>query len=126
MDVTPYQITVPAIAMVAILYAWNLVFRQKKTVWEAVLWTVFWGGIAVIAFNPSLLDVLSQLTGIQRRENAALVSSIGILFFLVFYLVIRLEELEKRLTRLTRRLALRDAKLSNPADDNKNNPDQEA
>jgi hypothetical protein len=112
MNVTPYQIIVPLAAFVAVAYAWNLVVRHKKTVWEACLWTVFWGGIAAIALEPSFLDYLSRLTGIQRRENAAVVSSIGILFFIVFSLVIRLEELGQRLTRLTRQIALRDAGLS--------------
>src|SRR5207249_2039028 len=49
MALTPYQIVAPLIALTAIFYAWNLVMRQKKTVWEACFWTVFWGAIAAIA-----------------------------------------------------------------------------
>lgn len=112
MTLTPYQIVVPLLALLALAYAWNLVLRQKKTVWEALLWTIFWGCIALIAFKPDILGYLSAVTGIKDQVNAIFVTSIGILFFMVFYLVIRLEELNHRQTRLIRALALREAGLS--------------
>ncbi len=111
MSLTPYQIIAPVIALVAIMYAWNLVIRKKKTVWEALFWTVFWGFVIVIAANPGLVSYLSTVTGIADQENAVLVTFLGILFFIVFYLVIRLEELEQRHTKIVRALALRDAGL---------------
>ena len=112
MPLTPYQIAVPLLSLVALLYAWNLVLRQKKTIWEALLWTFFWGGIAFIALEPGVLSYLSALTGIKDQVNAIFVTSIGILFFLVFYIVIRLEEINHRQTRLIRAIALREAGLA--------------
>jgi hypothetical protein len=111
MELTPYQIVAPAISLVAVVYAWGLALRQKKTIWEAILWTLFWGAIALIALEPDVLTYLSAITGIKKRENAVLVTFIGILFFIVFYLVIRLETLEQRLTRIVREVALRGAGL---------------
>jgi hypothetical protein len=108
---TPYQIVAPLISLTAIVYAWNLVMRQKKTVWEACFWTVFWGAIAAIAMFPSFLTYLSTVTGIANRENAVIFTFLGLLFFMVFYMVIRLEDLEQRYSKLLRELALRDADL---------------
>ena len=108
MELTAYQIVTPLIAFVAITYAWNLVVRQKKTIWEALLWTVFWSAIAMIAIYPNSIDYLTAITGIADRENAVVVTFLGILFFVVFYLVIRLENLEQRQTRVIRKLALKD------------------
>lgn len=108
MDFTAYQIVTPLISFVAVTYAWNLVFRQKKTIWEALLWTIFWGAIAMIAMYPNSIDYLTAITGIKDRENAVMVTSLGILFFIVFYLVIRLENMEQRQTRVIRKLALKD------------------
>lgn len=105
---TPYQILAPAASIIAILYAWSLVFRKKKTIWEASLWTLFWVGIALIALFPDFIGYLTTLTGVKDRENAVFITSIGILFFIVFYLVIRLEELEQRQTRIVRKMALKD------------------
>jgi hypothetical protein len=109
---TPYQIVAPLIALVAILYAWNLVMRRRKTLWEAALWTLFWGAIAYIAIEPNSIDYITIATGIHDRENAVLVTFLGILFFIVFYLVMRLEELEQRQTRLVRKMSLKEAGLS--------------
>ena len=108
MSLTPYQVLTPLACVVAISYAWSLVFRQKKTVWEAILWTLFWTAIATIAVVPGSIDYLQVVTGIQDRENAVLVTFLGILFFTVFYLVVRIEELERRLTKIVRMMALKD------------------
>ena len=119
MHLTPYQIAVPLLSLVALLYAWNLVLRKKKTIWEAALWTVFWGGIALIALEPQILGYLSALTGIKDQVNASFVTSIGILFFLVFYIVVRLEEMDQRQTKLIREMALREAGLMNKGKEGK-------
>lgn len=111
MMLTPYQIIVPVLSLLAIVYAWNLARRQKKTVWEALLWTVFWGVIAVIALNPSLVSYLTLVTGIKSQENAIVFTSVGILFFMMFYMIIRIEELEQRQTKMIRTMALREAGL---------------
>ena len=111
MTLTPYQIIVPVLSILAMVYAWNLVFRQKKTIWEAVLWTIFWGGIAWISLYPGMLSYLTAATGIKSQENAVIFTSIGILFFMVFYIVIRVEELEQRQTKMIRSMALREAGL---------------
>ena len=105
---TPYQIVAPLASLVAIFYAWHLFAKQKKTLWEAILWTLFWGAVAGIALFPNAVNYLSQATGIKDSENAVLVTFLGILFFLVFYIVIRLEALEQRQTRIVRKIALKD------------------
>lgn len=107
MNLTPYQIVVPIVSLLAVSYAWNLFIRKKKTLWEVCFWTVFWGSIAGIALWPNVLTILSTITGIRNQENAVIVTFLGILFFIIFALVIRLEELEQRHVRLVRELALK-------------------
>lgn len=109
LEYTPYQVVVPLFSLFVIAYAWNLVIRHKKTIWEGGLWTVFWSAIAYISLVPSSLQYLSVITGIKKNENAATITAIGVLFFVVFYMIIRLEELEQRLTKIVRDRALADA-----------------
>lgn len=118
MELTPYQVLAPAVSFLAIAYAWNLFLRRKKTLWEVLLWTLFWGAIAIIAFQPWVLGYLSVATGIKDQESAVLITFLGVLFFMIFYLVIRLEELEQRHSRLVRAIALRDAGMkAKPTDE---------
>lgn len=108
MTLTGYQIVAPIVSLIAIAYAWNLAFRQKKTFWEAILWTIFWGSVASIALFPGILTYLQVVTGIKNQVNAVLVTSIGVLFFMAFYLVMRLEALEQRQARIIRKMALKE------------------
>jgi hypothetical protein len=107
-EYTPYQIVVPLFSFLMVVYAWNLVIRHKKTIWEGLLWTVFWSAITYISLVPSSLQFLSTITGIKKNENAATITAIGVLFFIVFYMIIRLEELEQRLTKMVRDRALQE------------------
>lgn len=111
MHITPYQIVSPLIAIIAIVYAWGLYNRKKKTLWEAVLWTIFWGLVAFIALFPSSLSYLVLATGIKNQESALLVTAIAILFFMMFYVVVRLEDIAYQQTRIIRAQALRDSNL---------------
>ncbi len=106
--ITPYQVVVPLFSLLMVAYAWNLVMRQKKTIWEGVLWTLFWSAIGYISLVPSSLQYLSTFTGIKKNENAATITAIGVLFFIVFYIIMRVEELEQRLTKVVRAKALKD------------------
>lgn len=121
MNLSVYQLITPLISIIAVVYAWSLVFRQKKTIWEGMLWTLFWGAIAWIAIFPDSIDYLTAATGIQRRENAVVVTFLGILFFMVFYIIIRLEELEQRQTRFIRKIALRESGLDTDEQKKKHN-----
>ena len=112
LEFTPYQVVVPLFGLLMIVYAWNLVFRQKKTIWEGILWTVFWSAIIYISLVPSSLQFLSALTGIKKNENAATITAIGVIFFILFYLIMRVEELEQRLVKMVREKALKDANIS--------------
>ncbi len=111
MTPTPYQIVVPVLCLIAILYAWSLFKRDKKTIWEVVLWTLFWGSLACIAVFPRLLNYLTIATGIRSQVNAVIVTAIGVLTFLVFSIIVRLEELSHRYAKIMRVLALKDAGL---------------
>lgn len=116
MTLTPYQLVVPVLSLFAMLYAWSLFKRDKKTLWEVVLWTIFWGGIAFIALFPGLLTYLTIVTGIRSQVNAVMVTAIGILTFIVFSIVVRVEQLNRRYAKIMRAIALKDADLLDKQD----------
>ncbi len=109
---TPYQLAVPLFGLLMIVYAWNLVMRQKKSIWEGLLWTMFWSAIGYISLFPASLQYLSTITGIKKNENAATITAIGVLFFIVFYLIMRIEEVEQRVVKVVREKALNDAGIA--------------
>ena len=86
-----------------------MVFGKKKMFWEVIFWTIFWGSVAFIALFPGILTYLQAVTAIKKQANAVLVTSIGVLFFMAFYLVMRLEAIEQRQARIIRKMALKDS-----------------
>ena len=111
-DFTPYRVVVPLIALCMVLYAWSHVFRGTKTIWEAMLWTFFWGGVCIVVLFPAWISVLTTWTGIRNEANAIFAIAIGIILFIVFHILIRIEKIQKRITDLVRHEALRDAGLN--------------
>jgi hypothetical protein len=109
--ITPYRLAVPLIALFFIAYAWNCAFRGTKTLWQAILWTLFWGSVIVVVLFPAWISFLTAWTGIQEQENAIFAIFIGILLFIVFHILVRLERIQKRITDLVRHEALKEAGL---------------
>ena len=110
-EFTPYRVAVPLITLFFILYAWNHVFRGTKTIWEAGLWTLFWGGVSIIVLFPAWIGFLTAWTGIKGQANAVFAIAIGVLLFVVFHILVQLEKIQKRITDLVRHEALEDAGL---------------
>lgn len=105
-EFTPYVVAVPLISLFFMVYAWNHAMRGTKTIWEAGLWTLFWGGVSTVVLLPDWITYLTTWTGIKDRENAVFAIAIGVLLFMVFHLIVRIEKLNNRITDLVRRQAL--------------------
>lgn len=118
-EFTVYRVVVPVISLFFITYAWNHVKRGTKTLWEAILWTLFWGFVCAIVIIPERMNFLTAWTGIKDQENAVFAIMIGILLFAVFHILVRLERIQKRITDLVRHEALEDAGLMNASSSRK-------
>jgi hypothetical protein len=110
-QITPYIVVVPLIAFFFIVYAWNHVMRGTKTIWEAILWSFFWGCIATIVLFPEWIGFLTSWTGIKDQENAVFAIALGVILFIVFQIIVRMENIQKQITDLVRHDALEDSGL---------------
>lgn len=103
-----YQIVVPAVSVIALLYAISLYRRGKKTIREVVVWFIFWGLIAYFAMNPTKLEFLAKITGIQDSIKALVLISVTILFVITLKLVLITEKIRQDVTSLVRQNTLED------------------
>jgi hypothetical protein len=115
-SITPYQVVTPLVALFFIVYAWNYVVRGTKTIWEALLWTLFWGFVSVIVLFPTWIGYITYWTGIKDQENAVFAIAIGVLLFIVFHLLIRIERIQKQIVDIVRHEALEDANIKEHVD----------
>ncbi len=102
------NILAPLLGLVMIAKAFSRFRRGEKTWRELVLWVVIWGVFAFVGLWPSSVEGLSGFLGIKSGLNVIIFSSIAVLFFIVFHLILACEVLEMRLTSVVRDIALKD------------------
>lgn len=98
----------PLFAFVMVMRAFALFRRGKQTWREFALWVMVWGGIAVIALWPHLLDVLPEFVGIKSGVNLLVFFGFIVLFYGFFRLFSKVEDLEQKLVELNRQQALKE------------------
>ena len=84
--------------------------KKQLTFKEALFWGILWFAVGVVVLYPRLADQLAATLGLQTATGIDLVVyvAVGVVFYLVFRLYIRLDRIEHNLTKLARHLALRE------------------
>lgn len=73
-----------------------------------IFWLLFWLAAAVVVVWPDLTFYFSKLFGIARGADLVVYAGLALLFFLVFKITVRLERIEKNLTKVVRDKTLND------------------
>ncbi len=73
-----------------------------------LFWLVLWVLAIVTVLRPSFTTFLARKIGIGRGADAVLYLSIAILFYLIFRTNVIIENLRQEITRLTRKIALKE------------------
>ena len=97
------------IAIVLILPRTFLQYRAKKIkLRELIFWTLFWLIVLVVALLPQTVNFVADYLGVGRGVDVAIYAAIIVLFYIVFRIFVRLDKLEKDITKIVRHLALKD------------------
>jgi len=79
--------------------------RAIPTRWF-IFWVLFWVTVAVAVLVPKTTEYLARLVGVGRGVDAVLYFAVVTVFYLVFRLFVRLERIERDITKIVRELAL--------------------
>jgi len=85
-------------------------FRQGalSIVW-LIFWIVFWIAVGGVALSPQTTDVVAKLVGVGRGADFIIYLSMIALFYLMFKLFGKIEDVEREITKLVRKLAIEEA-----------------
>jgi small membrane protein len=77
---------------------------------EFFLWMVFWLLVigATIWFKQT--DIIASFFGVEKGADLAIYISIITLFYLIFKIIVKLDKIEKDITKLVRGVALEEQK----------------
>jgi len=90
-----------AVIKVALRYKDKIISLQ-----EFVLWTVFWFMVGFVVILPETTSLVANLVGVGRGVDLVIYISILILFYLVFRILVRLDKIDKDVTKIVRKIAL--------------------
>lgn len=89
----------------------RLITRFKKInskISEFLMWLCFWVIAVVAVWVPNFLTHVANLVGIGRGADLVLYVSVVLVFYLFFKIYIRLEKIERNITKVVRKEALKE------------------
>lgn len=82
-------------------------FRQGGlSVRRLIVWITLWIAAAMIVILPQTATLIANIVGVGRGSDFIIYLSIVGLAYLVFRLFVKIEDMEREITRLVRELAL--------------------
>jgi len=90
---------------------WRTFLRFRKediTGREFLIWLIFWVLVTAATLVPRKTDVLAQWLGVGRGADLLVYLSIIVLFFVAFKIIVRLEKIDRDITKVVRNAALDD------------------
>lgn len=90
-------------------------FRAKElSLFAFFFWLIFWLAVAVVVWQPRLSTEIANLVGVGRGADLIMYVSVAVLFYLIFRISVRIEKMEKNITKVVREIALRNPKSQAP------------
>lgn len=71
-------------------------------------WGLFWVLAIVVVLLPNSTAKLAEFVGIGRGADLVVYVSLAVIFFIIFKLMVKIESLNKEITKLTRKISLKD------------------
>ena len=103
--------TVIILFILFVLWRTFLRFRKEDiTGREFFIWLIFWLLVAAATLVPQKTDIIAQWLGVERGADLLVYLSIIVLFFVVFRIVVKLEKIDRDITKVVRKTALDDEK----------------
>ena len=108
----PIQTLIIIFALFALSRAYFRLKESKITTKEFILWIFVWTSAIIVAFIPQVIITLSELFGLGRGLDLAILTSIILLLYLIFKAYVKIEMLEQELMTIVRKLAIEKTQTS--------------
>jgi small membrane protein len=104
----PIQFLLITALLVALAVTWRRVRGGVIRPIEGIGWTVAWIAAGIVIARPDATSMIANLVGVGRGVDLVLYAAVIALFFLVFRIFIAVDRVEREITDVVRREALKD------------------
>ena len=108
------MIVIQVILSLFIFFAvWAIISKYKRkeiTAREFIFWLSFWALVLTAVIYPKSTDEIAKIVGVGRGADLLVYISIFVLFFVIFKIFVKLEKIERDITKIIRKIALDEKK----------------
>ena len=101
-----YQILTTLFCVVMVLKGVSRFRRGERSIKELIVWIAMWGFIGFFAFFPVIIDRVAEFFGVKSGAIGFLAMWIIFLTYAFFRTFLVIENIDKKLTELTRQITL--------------------
>lgn len=83
--------------------------RELSPAWF-IFWLLFWIAVGIVVWLPQTTEIVARWLGVGRGVDVAIYVSILLLFYLVFRIFLKMQSIDRDITKMTQELAIREAK----------------
>ena len=100
------QIIIILFALFALSRAFLRLRQRKVAITAFTFWTIVWAGIIFLSLFPGILSGFAKILGISSGTNLLVIFGVVTLFYLIFRLHIKMNDLEREMTKLVQKIAI--------------------
>ena len=108
---------------------WRVIVKFRRgelKATEFLTWLVFWLAVGVAFVTPESLTRIANLLGIGRGADLVLYVAVVVVFYLMFRIFVRLEKMERDITKVVRSSSLSRATPTSKALSGESPPEADA
>lgn len=100
-----------SIFCIFVLFSAFFKFKKRKIpLAQFIIWIIIWGLIFIGVIFPEVTTVLANILNVGRGMDALIYFSIIFLFYIIFQLYLKLEKMNREITKLVKEIALKEKK----------------
>lgn len=104
------MLLIQALLILLILFIITKLFIKIKNkqigVLSFLIWLVFWMCGLVFIIYQDTLNYLARILGVGRGVDVILYFSLILIFYFIFYFIVRLRKIEQQISEIVRKMAL--------------------
>lgn len=104
------------LSFLILLIIYRVVIKWKQGILaskDVVFWIGFWFVVGLIILLPDTTSFLAELVGVGRGSDLIVYLSIVLIFYIIFQMTIKIEKIERNITKVVRTMAMKDEVRNN-------------
>lgn len=98
------------IAIIGFINLIRQLSQKKINISNSIKWFLLWLAMIVAAIDPNVTTKVANFFGIGRGVDFMMYAAFIFIFFLIFKILLRINQLDKNMTKIVNHLAVKDSK----------------